>query len=404
MMKIMNRVTETSGWEKKVCSPSNLVDSVRRRLTAQIFDEVNISQWWHEFSDRKKDMIHVDYESTDDETPEQQSLPAHDSYNQSGSYQDVTPRVMTYVMKELQWRASIFNNTKAVNVFDGVVKSDEAISSGLRHALIDASHSLELGERPSVTNGGFENTFNPVDPSLYPLVYGRTRILPDQLISREDRVSTAAGKGTPLRLNNWHLPDSNQPNFYFEGFQHLPCDVSLSGNGCRIISYINNAHPDNDQEFYNVVEKIIAKAIPLWNVSLEWSKLDSNRIPLPAMPCWRESEDECTCTCHFGGDHLDNSGVHTKCQCSPDDYHDVEEFLGASFDQGQLDWVMSECTRLPEPTNFRPRPTQSINLGGKFHDTGLQIIVKLETIELTPAHPTMGQGEWHLEGQPVSFT
>jgi hypothetical protein len=30
------------------------------------------------------------------------------------------------------------------------------------------------------------------------------------------------------------------------------------------------------------------------------------------------------------------------------------------------------------------------------------VIVKLETVELTPEHPRVEESEWHLSGQPVS--
>lgn len=36
----------------------------------------------------------------------------------------------------------------------------------------------------------------------------------------------------------------------------------------RITSYINNLHPRGNESLYEAIEKIIAKAIPLWNRTL----------------------------------------------------------------------------------------------------------------------------------------
>jgi len=36
----------------------------------------------------------------------------------------------------------------------------------------------------------------------------------------------------------------------------------------RITSYINNLHPQRHKDIYGIIEKIIAKVIPLWNMTL----------------------------------------------------------------------------------------------------------------------------------------
>jgi len=331
-------------------------------------------------------------------------------------YQDVTPRVMTYLVKELRWRASIFRRKKTVNVFDGVVKSDEVISSNLRRALINACDPLERGPRPLLPNADSPNIFNPIDPSLYPLVYGRTRILPDRLITRENCISTA-GNGTILTLRRRPQLETVQSGNRnkFEGFQYLPCNVSLSTKGCQIVSYINNAHPVRDREFYDVLEKVIAKAIPMWNVSLQWTKLTANRIPLPTKPSRSPPvEEECTCRCHGHNADLhsddsddtdeDDFDDHAEFLCHCSGYLAPGDFAPADLDRGQMRWVNSGFTELPEPTIFEPRRTKPVNLKRDFHNTGIQVIVKLETIELTPQHPTMPESVWHLAGQPVSLT
>ena len=45
-----------------------------------------------------------------------------------------------------------------------------------------------------------------------------------------------------------------------------------------------------------------------------------------------------------------------------------------------------------EPINYQPPKT----LRGKFEETGLQIIVKMTSIELTPENPDLPAGDWHV--------
>ena len=41
----------------------------------------------------------------------------------------------------------------------------------------------------------------------------------------------------------------------------------------RITSYINNLHPQRHRDLYSIIEKIITCAIPLWNTTLSWQKM-----------------------------------------------------------------------------------------------------------------------------------
>ena len=59
----------------------------------------------------------------------------------------------------------------------------------------------------------------------------------------------------------------------------------------------------------------------------------------------------------------------------------------------------------PEPDVFEPpsEPDPTINLKEEYGESGLQIIVKLANIHLTPENPSYEGGSWHVEGQMVSF-
>ena len=60
---------------------------------------------------------------------------------------------------------------------------------------------------------------------------------------------------------------------------------------------------------------------------------------------------------------------------------------------------------MPQPAaDFEPieRPDPD-RFSEEFNDQGLQVIVKLANIHLTPDKPTYKGGSWHVEGQLVSL-
>lgn len=294
---------------------------------------------------------------------------------------EVTPNMKKYVIDELRWMANEYKRTKSVMVFDACVKSDVVIPPALRKALTDATHSLEESqahhavqhlEQPGVTN--------IVDPSLFPLIYGRSRILPDRFIGLEDCIP-AAWSGITLTLDT-NDPQSDPPEerngvrtlsrWYDESFQQLPCDVSLSENGCRIVSYINNVHPGKHQAIYVAIEKILTNALPLLTDALNYHLL-RERIYLPKIPV-PEAE-------------MDGSEA------------DFE-------DDGFSEWAESLEIENPEPGSFGGRNLSDdlgkrLDLQAKLRERGLQVVVKIESVELVPKRPHMKLDYWHLEGQPV---
>ena len=77
-----------------------------------------------------------------------------------------------------------------------------------------------------------------------------------------------------------------------------------------------------------------------------------------------------------------------------DDYDD---------DEDEDDWKRTNrILRWPEPEPYQPGcrgcVTEPMDLRKKFKDTGLQIIVKLASIYLTPEKPRYPGGSWHVEG------
>ncbi|CAI7657007.1 unnamed protein product [Penicillium bialowiezense] len=330
MMQVMNTITEKPQWEEKV------------------FNEEITSKWRSEIG-------------------------------QSG--QDVSPKMINWIMTELQWKARNLKKTGYVHAFDaGVVKSDTAVPEEIRQALKEAVNPLEnIPEDQKDYHPGSEGkVVDIVHPSLFPVVYGRTRVLPDKTIGLDDCLGSV-GQGEVIppdpaedTENGWTGDIS-----YSNNFQWLPCDVELiDHNSSRIVSYINNAHPVQHKALYGVIEELITRAIPLWNKSL--SDIENPRIE------YTEVEY---------GEHPDGPAPQEPTE--PDEDYDQNEF----WESVSL-WYNTQPVVQPEPKDFvAPRADATVDLRKQFPDTKLQVIVKLANIELSPDKTTYDGGSWHIEGQ-----
>ena len=113
---------------------------------------------------------------------------------------DVTQKMADWIIAELRYKAQVFKDTGTISVYDGdVVKSDIAVSSSIKAELQAAVRVLE--SIPDVYKdyhpGSNGKVLDLVHPSLFPLIYGRSRILPDSLITLDDCVESC-GKGVVI--------------------------------------------------------------------------------------------------------------------------------------------------------------------------------------------------------------
>ncbi|KAB8248185.1 hypothetical protein BDV35DRAFT_391326 [Aspergillus flavus] len=241
------------------------------------------------------------------------------------------------VANEVEWKVDHYLATGHVVVFDpGVVKSDIAISEELQNALKDDVRKLEdiLTEKDYHPGSG------------------------DRVVDL--RCLDIIGQGIVIPVPQEESFTSNGLKQYSWEFQWLPCDVDLLDDGsCAIVSYINNLHPQQNARLYHVIEKIISQVIPLWNTTLTCVGLNYRRIP-------------------YNGVEREGSG---------DD----------SSEDKQSRQV--KTIKVPEPGKFSPPRWNSskFDLHDEFRDTGLQIIVKLANIELTPEKPEYYGGAWHVK-------
>lgn len=302
---------------------------------------------------------------------------------QSG--QDVSPKMIDWIMKELQWKANNFKKTGYVHAFDaGVVKSDTAVSEEIRQALKQAVHPLEdiPEDQKDYHPGSKGKVVDLVHPSMFPVVFGRTHALPYTTIGLDNCLgSVGQGEVIPAdpvkNKDTWSRRTSDTS--YSNKFQWLPCDVELiDDNSSRIVSYINNAHPIQHKALYGVIEKIITRAIPLWNKSL--SDIPNPRIQYTYVK-YGENPD---------------GPVPEPPTDSEEDYDDD------AYWESIFRWHSTQPILQPEPKDFvAPGAEASPDLRDDFPDTKLQVIVKLANIELTPDNASYDGGSWHIEGQLV---
>ncbi|CAA7260755.1 unnamed protein product [Cyclocybe aegerita] len=279
--------------------------------------------------------------------------------------EDITEAMMNWVIDELRYKASIFSQTGAVSVYTGdVVKSDSALPESFKHQLQAAVKALEdVPEKDKDWHPGSNGmVLDLVHPSLFPLVYGRSRVLERGRVTLEDCIARCGeGIEVPVPTEEESKVDPPPPHCdslpyrilgetYSRKFQWLPCEVDISSDKAKITSYINNLHPEKHKALYGLIEQVIDATIPLWNTSL---------APTVEVKWNRRTR------------------IH----------------YSASLDEGE------EVER-PEPGTFvAPTDPPQLDLREQFREKGLQVIVKLANIHLTPDNNHYAGGTWHVEGQ-----
>ncbi|KZF21064.1 hypothetical protein L228DRAFT_248827 [Xylona heveae TC161] len=317
----------------------------------------------------------------------------------------VTEKMMDWVIAEIQYKVKAYEENGMITAYnDDIVKSDTSVEESIKNSLKKAVAFLENVPDPykDYHPGSNDQVLDLVHPSLFPLVYGRSRILRDERIGLEDCVSKIGHGEILAKPKEAPSPPQYPTNWNFKPYSHkfqwLPCDVAISstssernleseddtvppGNGCKIMSYINNLHPHTHNELYPIIEKIIVCAIPLWNKTL-----DHQRRPLFSGREKRRIE--------YNIVDYEEIPEHLKPQQLPGEDEDDYDDRIDGWDRPYMKVIQ------PEPGEFRPPPEYNmVDLRKQYAENGLQVIVKLANIELTPEKPEYTGGSWHVEGQ-----
>ena len=151
----------------------------------------------------------------------------------------MTEKMVDWCIAELQFKAKAFQeNGGLVSVYNGdVVKSDTAIPPELQASLRAAVAPLEdVPDRLKDWHPGSDDVvLDLVHPSLFPLVYGRSKVLKEGVTTLDDCIERC-GEGevipsagvAPERL--WISRRAVDLNLFSDKFQWLPCEVDISAN------------------------------------------------------------------------------------------------------------------------------------------------------------------------------
>jgi hypothetical protein len=212
-------------------------------------------------------------------------------------------------IQELRSKARYYENSGIIPTLDvwaSVAKSDTLVRSELQDALRKAFAKLmaDQSESPDWHPNSGDMVQDLVHPSLYPLVYGRTRVFEDEVVGVSDAIDKWAGKGDVIpKLNvgritgNWmngqyqvgHIPLPDE--YWSDTYQWLPANVAFQKDGgVKFTSYINNLHPTKYPDIYRTIERLIETALPMWDQCLQANLLDQtagrtqSRFPDPTDP------------------------------------------------------------------------------------------------------------------------
>ena len=182
MIEFMSNVTDKPDWDKKV------------------FDEIIVGRWRTEAMKSGRDM---------------------------------TKKMLDWCILELREKATIFQETGIVAALDwAIYKSDSIVPSELRDALKHALVPLE--DVPEALKDFHPHSdglvVDLVHPSLFPLMYGYTKILKEGSIGLDDCITRSGDGAITVRpLKDGRCKYSQ--NMYSDCFQWLPCDVQLAADG-----------------------------------------------------------------------------------------------------------------------------------------------------------------------------
>lgn len=220
-----------------------------------------------------------------------------------------------------------------------------------------------------------------INPSLYSFRMRHTPITLTRHLHRSEAVDymhegEICGDNSIRKTRSWYkdgtyrdnLKSLPEPKFWSLPYQWLPADVTWDEDGdAQLESYINNLHPSHEEAYW-LIEGLINESIPLWN--LVFSYMDHERPR-----------------------RIDPSSYQTTCPTPPLEFDTEEDEF--------YDWMDANRAIIdPEPNihafdNASSYPT--INLVDDFPGD-VQVIVRLNNIELTPEGPQLTSGTWHIEG------
>lgn len=330
---------------------------------------------------------------------------------------DITPNMANWIIDELKFKAMIYEMTQAVGLYNGdITKSDTNIPSPLLERLGKELQILDHSE-PELQffhPGTMQKQRDLLAIALYPLIYGKTRILTDRTIGLDEALRHA-GQGEVIAEPketgitredmSWRVAARSdiQVRPFNRNFQALPADLELGDDDrWHIVSYINNLHPVKHRNIYGIIEEAFNCIVPQFNMTMtplkdmlhsrariEYNKAEYHPIPKSVLD--REPQIRLKEARSEFEERYENWRQENFKAVQPD----VGIFIPWAVPPGLM-------KKLPEDLPSAVRIERGVSLNKDYRDRGLQVITRILGVDLDPADPYF-QTDWHVDGQMVSY-
>ncbi|KAJ2334474.1 hypothetical protein GGI00_001838 [Coemansia sp. RSA 2681] len=299
---------------------------------------------------------------------------------------ELTDVAFRYVLDELEYYSSLHppGSNVRLSTADGVWFSDSLIDAETTNRLKEYAAILEStpSRKKDWHPDDQSRILNLIDPSLFPLIYSRSKLCRQPCASPQAALNPEAPGEFPGSLEKWRdalsSSESSEWEYYMptrtqwysqcvsDKFSWLPSEFRVDDNGAVTIeSYINNLHPVKHAAFYPIIASVFSKFLPL----LEQVVTDLVHPRQPrVVPDWSK---------YYERDEL----------MPEDDDHLNQEYR---------EWKKRATFVHPQPGPFvaPARPASPYKLCGRH----LQAIVRMSSIELTSKRPIYGGKDWSLAG------
>ncbi|OQD68261.1 hypothetical protein PENPOL_c003G05807 [Penicillium polonicum] len=328
------------------------------------------------------------------------------------SGKDITLNMAEWIIDELQFKAMIYETAQVVALYNGdVTKSDTNLSDSLFQEMRSQFAVLEYDLEPMqyFHPGILSLERDLVAMALYPLLYGRSRILTDRIIGLDDALEYI-GKGEVIPVPKetgitrediaWRVlaREDIKVRPYSRKFQVLPSDWELGDDGqWHIASYVNNLHPVKHRNLYKLLERIFNLVIPQWNATLTPLKdmLHSRaRIEYHKAEYYPVPKEVAAQAPQIHPKEAQSEFEERTEKWRMENYRAIQPDAGKFIPWAVPPWLMD---KLPEDLPSAVRIERGVDLNRDYKDRGLQVITRLLGIDLTPDNPSF-ETDWHVEG------
>ncbi|KAK3311855.1 hypothetical protein B0H66DRAFT_584262 [Apodospora peruviana] len=367
MMILVDRLTDKPNWHDKV------------------FNDEIVAKWRNEALNLPEDAVY--------------SIIVQDKQNLMIPQRTrlITEKAFDNCVAELKAKAEFFKNTGLIYTLNGnrvneypepktftvgktltVIKSDTVVSSDLHH---------DQASEPDWHPWTNEMVQDLIHPSMYPFVYDRSKFIHREVVRVSNAIEKWSGKGDVPSRDSEESADGAPDVYWSEKYQWLPANLSFQVDSTvKFASYVNNLHPKKYPDIYGVIEKVIDIAIPAWDHALTGQVLvkdleDDNGFNAETLAAVGREKGPIQLTGRELNDEKDIMNRGISAGEALEEEGDAELLEKATI---QLKWEKIRDPIIPEPKDYHK---------------GLQVIVKMESIELTPDKPEFPAGGWHIEGQ-----